>query len=394
MKKNTLLFLCLTLCHIAFATSKVNLTENILAPDCPILLSPEQGATNVPIDTANNNLVLLSWTIPLSEEPITSYRVFIGQFPDAMNLVSVTPDANASVDGIFFNTTYYWQVIAVSASGNSQDCAIGSFTTLAQTPIVPDHLSNFAVSFNDGWSRASGVIGQRVTKVPTNVWDYFEFANQSDGPNGFAANVHIFNQLTNTNDWFISPLFDLSGGPYYLNFQVALNQFTETDGATLSSEEFVLLLVSEDDGATWTELRRWDQTTPISNLGENSPEITLNQTSNTRFAFYISITNATTSNMDLFIDNFRITSESLLSIDKHETMDFKFYPNPVSSILNLSASQNMKDVAIYNMIGQQVFANRINAMDGAIDMSALPSGNYIARITTENAVKTIKIIKR
>jgi len=384
MKKNTLLILCLIICNIAFAQ----------VPSCPLLVLPEQDATAVPVDTANNNLVSLGWEVPVSQEPITSYRVYIGQFPDAMNLVSVTQNTNAAVDGMFFNTTYYWQVLAVSASGASVGCEVSSFTTLAQTPIVPNHLSNFAMSFNDGWTRSSGVIGDRVTKVPTNIWDYFEFANQSDGPNGFAANVHIFNQFTSTNDWFISPLFDLSGGPYYLNFQIALNQFTETDGATLSPEEFILLLVSEDDGATWTELRRWDQSTPISNIGENTPEITLNQSGNTRFAFYISITNATTSNLDFFLDNFKVTHESLLKIEEHEVLDFKYYPNPVTSILNLSASQYMKDVAVYNMIGQQVLASPINAMDGSIDMSALPSGNYIARIATENAVKTVKLIKR
>jgi hypothetical protein len=46
-----------------------------------------------------------------------------------------------------------------------------------------------------------------------------------------------------------------------------------------------------------------------------------------------------------------------------------------------------------NILGQEVSAKSINATQAAIDMSNLPSGTYLVRLTSENQVKTIKVVK-
>ncbi|RZJ33144.1 MAG: T9SS type A sorting domain-containing protein [Flavobacterium sp.] len=72
---------------------------------------------------------------------------------------------------------------------------------------------------------------------------------------------------------------------------------------------------------------------------------------------------------------------------------FTAYPNPVKSVLNLSSVQNISNVAVYNLLGQQVLAKPMNASEGQIDMSSLSRGTYMVKVTANNEVKTIKVIK-
>jgi hypothetical protein len=47
-----------------------------------------------------------------------------------------------------------------------------------------------------------------------------------------------------------------------------------------------------------------------------------------------------------------------------------------------------------NLLGQEVMVKSINATQSQIDMSNLASGSYLVKVTADNKVKTIKVIKR
>lgn len=72
---------------------------------------------------------------------------------------------------------------------------------------------------------------------------------------------------------------------------------------------------------------------------------------------------------------------------------FKAYPNPVKNVLNLSYSQEMTSVAVFNLLGQQVIAKSLNNSNAQVDMSGLPQGTYLVKVIVDNQVKTIKIVK-
>jgi hypothetical protein len=84
---------------------------------------------------------------------------------------------------------------------------------------------------------------------------------------------------------------------------------------------------------------------------------------------------------------------SLLSNDIFETSSFKSFPNPVKNILNLSYNKNISNVSVYNLLGQEVIAKLMNANQSQIDMSHLSNGTYLVKVTANNQVKTIKVIK-
>jgi hypothetical protein len=46
-----------------------------------------------------------------------------------------------------------------------------------------------------------------------------------------------------------------------------------------------------------------------------------------------------------------------------------------------------------NLLGQEVITKSINSNQSQIDMSNLPQGTYLVKVTSENQVKTIKVIK-
>ncbi len=83
-----------------------------------------------------------------------------------------------------------------------------------------------------------------------------------------------------------------------------------------------------------------------------------------------------------------------LSVPGFNNANFKAYPNPVSNILNLSYDQTISDVNIFNLLGQNVVSKTINDTNGVIDMSNLPSGSYLVKVTAEGQTKTIKVIKQ
>ena len=84
---------------------------------------------------------------------------------------------------------------------------------------------------------------------------------------------------------------------------------------------------------------------------------------------------------------------SLLGIDSFANGNFTYYPNPVKSVLNLSFVRNITDVAVFNLIGQQVLVKSVNATQSEIDMTALASGTYVLKVTADGQVKTLKVIK-
>ncbi len=83
-----------------------------------------------------------------------------------------------------------------------------------------------------------------------------------------------------------------------------------------------------------------------------------------------------------------------LSTPAFDSTNFRAYPNPVSGILNLSYDQDISDVQVFNLLGQNVASKVINSTEGKIDISALPTGSYSLKVTSQGQTKTIKVVKQ
>lgn len=77
-----------------------------------------------------------------------------------------------------------------------------------------------------------------------------------------------------------------------------------------------------------------------------------------------------------------------------DMISLKAYPNPIKDILTLSYAREISSVAVYNMIGQEVFSKTLNASQSQLDLSNLTSGNYIVKVTADGMTKSIKVVKQ
>src|SRR5699024_7227282 len=73
--------------------------------------------------------------------------------------------------------------------------------------------------------------------------------------------------------------------------------------------------------------------------------------------------------------------KNYLGVDPQEVNHFSFYPNPVQNELILNSNQQIDEVALYNLLGQQVKNISFNQSKGKIDVSRLQSGIYIMKVS-------------
>jgi len=91
--------------------------------------------------------------------------------------------------------------------------------------------------------------------------------------------------------------------------------------------------------------------------------------------------------------SFTITVNATLGIDKNIIKGFTLYPNPVKNILNIQVQENINNVKLFNLLGQQIVQKNVNDNKILLDISSLIQGTYIAIVTTDKTIKSVKFIK-
>jgi uncharacterized protein (TIGR03437 family) len=107
-------------------SSTFTFTTQPAAPAAPVLSSPANGATGVPVTQA------LSWNAVAGA---TSYSISLGTSPNPP-VVATSTTTSYAPSSLAAGTTYYWKV-AASASSGSATSATWSFTTASSAPAGP-----------------------------------------------------------------------------------------------------------------------------------------------------------------------------------------------------------------------------------------------------------------
>ena len=69
------------------------------------------------------------------------------------------------------------------------------------------------------------------------------------------------------------------------------------------------------------------------------------------------------------------------------------YPNPIKDRITLSAKNVIKDMSIYNLLGQEVLKSAVNSRDFSLDISTLKTGIYTVKVVINESVRNFKIVK-
>jgi len=85
------------------------------------------------------------------------------------------------------------------------------------------------------------------------------------------------------------------------------------------------------------------------------------------------------------------------SIPEMATNKFYAYPNPASHMLNITGSnamQRVENIQILSLEGRLLLQQKLVNDAPQVDISALPQGMYLCKITNGNQQETLKFLKR
>ena len=83
------------------------------------------------------------------------------------------------------------------------------------------------------------------------------------------------------------------------------------------------------------------------------------------------------------------------SIMKQEEDRVRVFPNPTNGVVTIMGKLNGTTLQVYNVLGAQVMQRELSSEQNLLDISDLPSGVYMFRITTANGSSVVKkVIKR
>ena len=89
------------------------------------------------------------------------------------------------------------------------------------------------------------------------------------------------------------------------------------------------------------------------------------------------------------------TTNEALSVVEEEIEVFSVSPNPVSDILNIKSVNEIDSVLVYDLLGKQVANFNNNNIDNkSVNLSSLPQGLYLVKITSGDKSQTIKVAKK
>ncbi|TVQ93012.1 MAG: T9SS C-terminal target domain-containing protein, partial [Bacteroidetes bacterium] len=191
---------------------------------------------------------------------------------------------------------------------------------------------------------------------------------------------------------------NLEPGTYNANIRISNNSINEQlviVPVTLVVSEPVMytltLLVNPDDAGVVTGSGTYTAGTVVTvNAVANEGYEFINWTDADDNVVSDVAENEITVNEDLtFIANFELTVnvfdiwESQLSI----------YPNPASDIINFISNDNIRKLELFTLTGQKVYGAEVNHNNYKLDVSGLPQGFYIVKLTNmEGEIHTTRIL--
>lgn len=183
---------------------------------------------------------------------------------------------------------------------------IGPLTfTTGCTAFEPPYQEDFTLPEPDCWEKAdNGDYTTGPEGFGFSSWFSDGFAN--DGFSG-AQKINLF--TLGKNDWLISPIIDgTNGGPYQVEFDVAITLFSSPSPGVMGSDDEVRFLISIDNGDNWETLEIWDNTTMLPDTGQHYViDLADYAGQNMIFAFWGTEGEVDdVEDVDFFVDNFEV----------------------------------------------------------------------------------------
>ncbi|WP_313093498.1 T9SS type A sorting domain-containing protein [Chryseobacterium flavum] len=87
--------------------------------------------------------------------------------------------------------------------------------------------------------------------------------------------------------------------------------------------------------------------------------------------------------------------QNLNTIEPVRNGSLKYYPNPINNTVTITDIHDIDYAEVYNLSGIKLISKKIGNKEVSLDISNLPSGNYLIKVIYRNdSWKTIKVIKK
>ena len=118
-------------------------------------------------------------------------------------------------------------------------------------------------------------------------------------------------------------------------------------------------------------------------------EVTFASDGNTVYYIHVHGYDGQTGNFEL-----QITCDPIIGTPENAIEGFSFYPNPSNDIVKLQSMSNIESVILYNMLGQPIIENQINAPSFEMNVSGLSVGTYLMKVVIDGQTATYRMIKK
>ena len=178
-------------------------------------------------------------------------------FDEVLQSESLDGDLNYTFDDLEYSSSYYVRVKQLECD-SAQWVVYGP----VKTPIAVPYSETFSAStLPSDWTNMSG--SPESAFAGTNPSSSSSGWGISSSSNGLPANhlrINIYS--SNNNKWIVSPAISMENvetdAEVNFSFDFAYTDYNSSRGPDAGSNQALLLLVSEDNGATWAQSNSWE----------------------------------------------------------------------------------------------------------------------------------------
>ncbi|MFC7345813.1 fibronectin type III domain-containing protein [Chryseobacterium zhengzhouense] len=260
--------------------------------------------TSIVASNITSSGATIAWTAPATA-PANGYEYYYSTTntaPTATTAASGTSTTTSTpVSGLAANTTYYIWVRSVCTTSTKSAWSLMATFTTACNSYVPSYTNDFSTFPGACWTLANG--GTPSTGPGTGTTNYWVEDGFLNNTSTGAARINLYS--TGRAGWLISPVFNLTAGGYQVKFNYGITTYSGTGTSAMGSDDIVNVLMSTDNGVTWTIIQTWNAANAPSNTN-NTFTYNIASTSNqVKFAVFGSDgTVGDTPDYNFYVDNF------------------------------------------------------------------------------------------
>ena len=204
-----------------------------------------------------------------------------------------------------------------------------------------------------------------------------------------STNAVYFDQSAATQ----TPVAYIEASTYIENSSLANNALTFSGNVSTSDlgDGYTVIAFIKSLTSSYSQVAF--KSVDISSTGDFTVTATAEEMSQAVIQYGFAVTGPLADPSDTTLGSVVIGAETL-GIEDTDIVNVSVYPNPSNSNWNFRTPNTViTSVEVFNLLGKRVVLRKNNSTDIAISTQGLTSGIYIARITTEQGTKSVKLIK-